>query len=194
VQNIDHFLSFLFQQEPRTGTDINGTSIRIYPDEDRVISAESFSNQSITIDQIDKRKRTPPNLPRNHVCTFEGCNKSYTKSSHLKAHIRFAKSTLALTVNLNLIFRRHTGEKPYACNWPGCEWRFSRSDELSRHRRAHEGIKPYACRYCDKRFSRRLVIIICGSGGSQVASGDWQYNPTALVVKQLSSLDYLPDI
>jgi len=125
------------KQEPRTGTDINGTSIRIYPDEDRVISAESFSSHSITIDQIDKRKRTPPNLPRNHVCTFEGCNKSYTKSSHLKAHIR-----------------RHTGEKPYACNWPGCEWRFSRSDELSRHRRAHEGIKPYACRYCDKRFSR----------------------------------------
>nr|2ENT_A Chain A, Krueppel-like factor 15 [Homo sapiens] len=35
-----------------------------------------------------------------------------------------------------------TGEKPFACTWPGCGWRFSRSDELSRHRRSHSGVKP----------------------------------------------------
>ena len=58
-------------------------------------------------------------------------------------------------VSSNFCFSRHTGEKPFICNWPGCEWRFSRSDELSRHKRAHEGIKPYGCRFCDKRFSRR---------------------------------------
>lgn len=50
--------------------------------------------------------------------------------------------------------RRHSGEKPYGCMWPGCAWRFSRSDELSRHCRSHSGIKPYACAVCDKRFSR----------------------------------------
>lgn len=32
--------------------------------------------------------------------------------------------------------------------------RFSRSDELSRHRRSHSGIKPYECTLCEKKFAR----------------------------------------
>lgn len=32
---------------------------------------------------------------------------------------------------------RLAGEKPHACSFPGCEKRFSRSDELTRHSRIH---------------------------------------------------------
>ncbi|XP_077596318.1 early growth response protein 1-B-like [Stigmatopora nigra] len=47
-----------------------------------------------------------------------------------------------------------TQERPYTCPAEGCDRRFSRSDELTRHVRVHTGQKPFQCRICMRSFSR----------------------------------------
>ncbi|XP_022614311.1 Krueppel-like factor 3 [Seriola dumerili] len=124
-----------FTHDPLSSHEMKSSVIRIpheYEGNNPSVIVHSGTKHPLPADSPDSLKKR-----RIHRCDFTGCNKVYTKSSHLKAHRR-----------------THTGEKPYKCMWEGCTWKFARSDELTRHFRKHTGVKPFQCPDCERSFSR----------------------------------------
>ncbi|KAI8352545.1 hypothetical protein B0O80DRAFT_369788, partial [Mortierella sp. GBAus27b] len=66
-----------------------------------------------------------------YSCDWQGCPrkmKPFTKRHKMYNHLR-----------------THTGERPFKCNVPGCDKKFSRPDSLTTHTKTHSNIRPYIC-------------------------------------------------
>ncbi|VDP67380.1 unnamed protein product [Echinostoma caproni] len=106
----------------------------------------------------------------------------YTHHGHLKNHgttLQYDPTSVGKCL-IELVFlwlmdprffgKSSYGEKPYMCTYPLqqrvlkdpsfdctpfiCGERFTRSDELTRHRRRHDDLRPFVCSECSRAFRR----------------------------------------
>ena len=56
--------------------------------------------------------------------------------------------------------RIHTGEKPFVCNFEGCDNAFKAHGHLKDHMKRHYNIRPYECSVCNAKFARTSTLKI----------------------------------
>ncbi|XP_054167596.1 zinc finger protein 62 homolog [Oppia nitens] len=75
---------------------------------------------------------------RRFKCDVDGCGKSFYRRAHLNEHTTYL----------------HSNDRPFACEWPGCDKRFKLMENLKQHREIHSGVRKYRCDFdgCNKTF------------------------------------------
>ena len=126
--------------------------------------------QHYSCDQCEKSFNSPFGLkqhvkthqPKTIVCDI--CAKVFHTKGKLQSHHQqvhtenrpfkcdFEGCNAAFTTNTQLIThqRMHTGERPYKCS--SCEATFKRSDHLKKHNMIHTGERPHVCPHCGDGF------------------------------------------
>lgn len=68
------------------------------------------------------------------------------------------------------------GEKPFQCEFEGCDRRFANSSDRKKHMHVHTSDKPYLCKMCDKSYThpsslRKHMKVILGATWHWVGGG-----------------------
>ncbi|KAF0295608.1 Zinc finger protein 716 [Amphibalanus amphitrite] len=113
----------------------------------RVVHAEGAGRLSV------------PKWFRPHVCPT--CSKMFSSVKTLRIHqrilhekvrsfcCRVCNHTSATKALLQLHMRGHSGETPFVCTEPGCDYKTRDPSTFRRHKMRHTGVRPYSCPHCD---------------------------------------------
>uniref|UniRef100_A0A0P4WBR4 C2H2-type domain-containing protein n=1 Tax=Scylla olivacea TaxID=85551 RepID=A0A0P4WBR4_SCYOL len=107
-------------------------------DDDKLDCESNISVESITSQKL--RSASSSSSLTVHVCTYEGCDRFFSRPFRLSQHMR-----------------THTGERPYVCPDKNCSRSYTRQQHLKRHletvHRDKNTEEKLKCAMCDKTFS-----------------------------------------
>ena len=76
--------------------------------------------------------------------------------SEKKNECQICKKTFSTLGNMRSHFLTiHQNYRPYKCEFPGCDKRYSILSRYQVHIRTHEGKKPFICQICNKSFNEK---------------------------------------
>ena len=126
-----------------------------------LVSRCNSSNTSSSASSGDSSSasKTPRSTKSGKSVTYTGRGRPMTAREHALAdaegrkvhHCPHCEYTTWRSGNYRIHMRRHSGEKPFTCDFKGCDYASSQHSNLKIHRRIHNGDKPFTCEYegCD---------------------------------------------
>jgi uncharacterized Zn-finger protein len=85
-----------------------------------------------------KRHRIVHTFAKPYACDVDGCEKKFTQNSDMLKH-------------KGAVHKKVPGK--YRCE--ECDYVFTNSGNLRRHRQTHTGERPFACTDCDRKFAQK---------------------------------------
>lgn len=98
-------------------------------------------------------------LSRNDKTDLPSSGQDYQYLRYFSSELHCALTTVSLNKgdvhSTNVRLCSTVGEKPFRCEYPGCDRRFANSSDRKKHSHVHTSDKPYNCKYygCDKSYT-----------------------------------------
>ncbi|KAA8588773.1 hypothetical protein FQN60_010118 [Etheostoma spectabile] len=117
------------------------------------------------------------------------CDRTFSTMHEMVTHVSMEHNRLRTCAHMNHVKQFLDCEKPFKCEFDGCDRRFANSSDRKKHMHVHTSDKPYICKVCDKSYthpsSLRKHMKVHESQGSEsspaASSGYESSTPPVLV-------------
>lgn len=119
---------------------------------------------------VHKKSLENHHLVHGRLYKCEMCDREFKKKSNMKKHLQLVHLKLELfvceicarTFKYSRSYiehkRKHTGERPFKCDFDSCDKSFTTTKQKRLHVNVHHLARTYTCEHCKKKFKYELYL------------------------------------